>query len=97
MTDTVAKKENQDSVVYQSEDGQVSFEVNVLDETVWLTQSDMVNLFERDQSVIARHISNIFKENELVKNSVHAKYAYTASDGKVYEVDPYSLDVVIKS
>lgn len=81
--------------VYKSNDGEVSFDVNVMDNSVWLSQADMVILFERDQSVIARHIRNIFKENELEKNSVYAKYAYTATDGKTYEVDHYSLDMVI--
>ena len=52
-------------------------------------------LFGRDQSVIARHISNIFKEGELERDSVYAKFAYTASDGKTYQVAFYNLDVII--
>jgi hypothetical protein len=63
--------------------------------TVWLTQGQMVMLFERDQSVISRHINNIFKEGELDRNSVYAKFAYTAADGKIYWVDFYNLDVII--
>jgi len=64
-------------------------------ETVWLSQAQMVELFGRDQSVIARHIRNIFKEGELERDSVYAKFAYTASDGKTYQIDFYNLDVVI--
>jgi len=52
-------------------------------------------LFERDKSVISRHIKNIFKEQELNRNSVVAKNATTAPDGKVYQVDYYNLDVII--
>ena len=55
----------------------------------------MVILFERDQSVISKHINNIFKEGELEKDSVYAKFAYTAADEKVYQVDYYNLDVII--
>ena len=64
-------------------------------ETVWLTQDDMSFLFERDKSVISRHIRNIFTEGELEKNRVVAKNATTGSDGKTYEVIYYNLDVVI--
>ena len=55
----------------------------------------MVLLFGRDQSVISKHIRNIFKEGELDKKSVYAKFAYTAADGKNYEVEHYNLDVII--
>ena len=64
-------------------------------ETVWLSQAQMVQLFGRDQSVIARHIRNVFKEGELERDSVYAKFACTAADGKTYQVDYYNLDVVI--
>ena len=55
----------------------------------------MAELFQRDRSVIGKHVRNIFKEGELDKNSVWAKFAYTASDGKEYNVDYYNLDVII--
>ncbi|ETP71653.1 hypothetical protein UYO_2409 [Lachnospiraceae bacterium JC7] len=55
----------------------------------------MAELFQRDRSVIGKHVRNIFKEGELVKDSVWAKFAYTASDGKEYNVDFYNLDVII--
>ena len=81
-------------LVYESEAGN-RLEVRIDGETVWLTQDQMSRLFGRDQSVVARHIRNIFKERELDRRSVYAKFAYTAADGKTYQVAFYSLDVVI--
>ena len=81
--------------IYQSEDGKTEINVQLDNETVWLSLYQMVELFERDKSVISRHISNIFKEKELKKDSVVAKNATTASDGKSYQVDYYNLDVII--
>ena len=69
--------------------------VHVEEETVWLSQAQMAQLLGRDQSVISRHINNIFKEKELDKYSVYANFAYTANDGKNYDVDYYNLDVII--
>jgi hypothetical protein len=69
--------------------------VTVDKETVWLSLKQLVELFDRDKSVISRHVNNIFREGELDRNSVVAKNATTASDGKVYGVDYYNLDVVI--
>ena len=65
------------------------------DETVWLNLEQMADLFKRDKSVISRHIKNIFLEEELDKISVVANFATTASDGKIYQVDYYNLDVII--
>ena len=73
----------------------MKLEVRLENETVWLSIDEMSQLFGRDISVIGKHIRNIFKEGELVKDSVWAKFAYTASDGKVYQVDYYNLDVII--
>ena len=71
-------------VVYKTADD-IRLEVQTDGETVWLTQEQMCLLFGRTQSVIARHIANIFKEGELDRDSVYAKNAYTAaSDGKIY-------------
>lgn len=81
-------------IIYQP-DETIKLDVRFENETVWLTQAQMVILFERNQSVIARHISNIFHEGELDKKSVYAKFAYTASDQKKYNVAFYNLDVVI--
>jgi len=81
-------------VVYQP-DETIRLDVRLENETVWLTQEQMALLFGRDQSVIARHVGNIFKEGELSRDSVYAQNAYTASDGKTYLVACYNLDVVI--
>ncbi len=86
---------NQQIEIYQLENGQTEINVQLEKETVWLSLNQMVELFDRDKSVISRHIRNIFKENELKKVSVVAKNATTASDGKVYQVDFYNLDVII--
>ena len=82
-------------VIYQTEDGVSKLTVNMRDETVWLSLDQMAELFQRDRSVIGKHVRNIFKEGELKKDSVWAKFAYTAADGKDYNVDFYNLDVII--
>ena len=87
--------ENQGEIVLYQLDKEVKLEVRLENETVWLSIDEMSKLFGRDISVIGKHIRNIFKEGELVKDSVWAKFAYTASDGKVYQVDYYNLDVII--
>jgi len=84
----------QNIVVYEN-GANLRLQVKTDGETVWLTQEQMAMLFGRDQSVIARHIGNIFKEGELERASVYAKSAYTASDGKTYQVAFYNLDVII--
>lgn len=81
-------------ILYQSENA-TQLEVRIENETVWLSLSQMSDLFERDKSVISRHIRNIFEESELDKLSVIAKNATTASDGKIYQVEYYNLDVII--
>lgn len=81
--------------IYTSEDGQVSLNVSFEQETVWLSLDQMTELFAKDKSVISRHIKNIFYEKELDKESVVAKNATTASDGKTYQVSYYNLDVII--
>lgn len=84
----------QNIIVYEP-NAELRLQVKTDGETVWLTQEQMAVLFGRDQSVIARHIANIFKEGELERDSVYAKFAYTAADGKTYQVAFYSLDVII--
>lgn len=77
------------------ENQEVKLEVNMQDETVWLSLDQMAMLFDRDKSVISRHIKNILKEELSDNNSVIAKFATTAKDGKTYQVDYYNLDVII--
>jgi death-on-curing family protein len=81
--------------IYQTPDGQLQMEVQFEKDTVWLSQSQISTLFNRDRTVITKHINNIFKEGELVHDSVCAKFAHTAEDGKIYQVDFYNLDVII--
>jgi hypothetical protein len=82
-------------VLYQTEDGRTRLEVQFKGETAWLSLNQMAELFQRDKSVVSRHISNIFEERELVRESVVANFATTAADGKTYRVEYYNLDVII--
>ena len=88
-------KEKADMIIYTTEDGLTKVETTFDGDTVWLSIDQMAELFQRDRSVIGKHVRNIFKEGELEKESVWAKFAYTATDGKVYNVDYYNLDVII--
>ena len=83
-------------VLYQPDES-ISLHVKIdgAFKTVWLSLDQMAELFGRDRSVIGKHVRTIFKEGELQKDSVWAKFAYTASDGKTYQVDYYNLDVII--
>lgn len=83
-------------VLYQPDES-ISLHVKIdgAFKTVWLSIDQMAELFGRDRSVIGKHVRTIFKEGELQKDSVWAKFAYTASDGKTYQVDYYNLDVII--
>lgn len=82
-------------VIYQSENGQTSIDVTLQNESVWLNLNQLSELFGRDKSVISRHLKNVFNEGELDSSSVVAKNATTGSDGKMYQVDYYNLDVII--
>jgi hypothetical protein len=82
-------------LIYQTEDGLTKIDVNMQNETVWLSLDQMADLFQRDKSTISRHIKNIFDEGELDRNSVVANFATTAADEKTYQVDYYNLDVII--
>ena len=86
---------NSDLLMYQTEDGQTKIDVRINEETAWLSLSQMTELFQRDKSVISRHIKNVFVERELDEKAVVAFFATTASDGKTYNVAYYNLDVII--
>lgn len=77
------------------EDQEVKLEVNLKDETVWLTQKQMAELFDKDRRTITRHIQNIYKDDELEENSVCSFFEHTAEDGKTYKVQYYNLDMII--
>lgn len=84
-----------DFVLYTSQDGAVRVDVFVHNESVWLTQKAMQDLFDRSKSTVSEHISNVFKEGELIENQVVRKFRTTADDGKDYDVSYYNLDVII--
>jgi hypothetical protein len=82
-------------ILYTTPEGTARVEVFFQDETLWLSLNQIAELFQRDKSVISKHISNIFKEGELQYASVVAKFATTAADGKTYQVEHFNLDVII--
>ncbi len=82
-------------LIYQSEDGLTNIEVKMEDETVWLTQQQMAELFQTSKSNVSEHIKHIFEEGELDENSVVRKFRTTASDGKNYNMIHYNLDMII--
>lgn len=92
----IETKENSTSeiIIYRNTDGP-AVEVSFTGDSAWLSLQQIAGLFGRDKSVISRHIKNIFKEAELSAKSVVAKNAITATDGKVYQVDFYNLDMII--
>ena len=81
--------------IYQAPDGGIQMDVRLEKESLWLNLNQLATLLDRDKSVISRHLRNIFKEGELKHESVVAKNATTASDGKTYQVDYYNLDAII--
>ena len=91
----IKKFESPSVNIFKSKDGRVALDVELDNDSVWLTREQLSKLFDRTRTVIGRHIRNIFKENELEESSVCAKFAHTAADGKTYSVQCYSLDVII--
>lgn len=85
----------QQVTIYTTQDGQAQLSVAMDRDTVWLSLDQLAQLFERDKSVISRHLRNIFAEGELERSAVVAKNATTAADGKTYQVDYYNLDAII--
>jgi hypothetical protein len=82
-------------IIYHPDNLTERIEVKMEDETVWLSLNQIATLFDRDKSVISKHLKNIFNEEELIKISVVAFFATTASDGKTYQVEHYNLDAII--
>ena len=82
-------------IIYQADKESVSLEVRIEDETVWLTQAQMAELFQTTRNNITLHISNIFSEKELEENSACKESLLTANDGKRYKTKFYNLDVII--
>lgn len=86
---------NNEIILFETEDRKISLPVMVKDETVWLNRNQLSELFERDIKTIGKHINNALKEELSGQNTVVAKFATTASDGKKYMVEHYNLDVII--
>ena len=82
-------------LVYQTEDKKLKLDVRFQGETVWLSLNQLAVLFQRDKSVISRHIKNVFDEGELMRAAVVAESATTAADGKTYQVEFFNLDMII--
>ena len=94
----VTQKNTGELIIYESKEGNIKLDVNLENETVWLSLEQMARLFERDKSVISRHIKNVFKEEELDEALTVAKFATVQKEGeRVVErnIDYYNLDVVI--
>ena len=92
---------NSEIIIYQTDDGQTKIDVRLQDETVWLSQAQMSKLFQKDRSVIGKHIKNIFDEGELNENEVCVNFAHTTQHGAIkgktqnQNVKLYNLDVII--
>ena len=89
------KENNSQIIIYQTESGETKLDVRFENETVWLTQMQMAELFGKSKKTISEHIGNIFKEGELTENSVVRNFRTTAQDGKLYNTNFYNLDVII--
>ena len=98
MSENMPAKLESDILLYQTEDGQTRVQVRLENETVWLSLSQMAELFQRDKSVVSRHIGNIFKEGELARAATVAKYATVQQEGGrevSRNVEYFNLDVII--
>lgn len=79
--------EHGEIIIYEARDGKSSIEVHLYEETVWLAQSQMTELFDRNKRTISEHIRNVFKEGELDEQTVVRKFRITAGDGKSYDTN----------
>jgi len=82
-------------LLYKTPNGKVKVEIFLRDENIWLTQEKIAELFYIDRTVITKHLKNIFETGELQENSVCAKFAHTADDGKTYQTKFYNLDTIV--
>lgn len=91
----MSSENHSEILMYQTEDGQTKIDVKMEDETVWLTQPQIVELLQSSKSNISEHIKHIFDEGELEENAVVRNFRTTAADGKKYDMKYYNLDVII--
>ncbi len=89
------KEHTNNIVIYEDKKGNIELRADIEKDTIWATQEQISKLFECERSVITKHLRNIFKDQELQENSVCAKLAHTATDGKRYKVQCYNLDAII--
>lgn len=89
------KQDNGEIVIYNTVDGNTRIDVRFIDDTVWLSQAQLCNLYQTSKSNISEHIKHIFEEGELTEESVVRKFRTTSSDGKNYNVLHYNLDMII--
>ena len=87
--------EQNNLLIYKDKNGDIVVDAIYKDETLWLSQKSMAKVFEVDRTVITKHLKNIFTDGELDKDTVCAKIAHTAEDGKIYQIEFYNLDAII--
>jgi hypothetical protein len=86
---------NSEIIICQNSEGNIKIDVRLEEETVWLTQAQICELFQKSKATISEHIKNVFEEGELNENSVVRNFRTTAVDGKSYDTNYYNLDVII--
>lgn len=86
---------NSEILIYQNSEGNIKIDVRLEEESVWLTQAQLCELFQKSKATISEHIKNVFEEGELIESSVVRNFRTTAADGKNYETNYYNLDVII--
>ena len=91
----IEKQNTGEMIIYQTPKKDIKIDVRFEGETVWLTQAQIAEMFGVERSVTTKHIRNILTDKELNANSVCAKFAHTADDGKTYQVQFYNLDIVL--
>ena len=94
MTDKMAENK---VIIYTANDGTTKIDVKLEEETLWLTQAQMCELYQTSKSNVSKHIKHIFEEGELIKEATVRKFRTTATDGKVYMVSHYTLDMIIQA
>jgi len=89
------QENNSQIIIYQTDSGETKLDVRFENETVWLTQMQLCELFDKSKATISEHIKHVFEEGELLEDSVVRKFRTTAQDGKNYNTNFYNLDVII--
>lgn len=89
------KKIINDTIIYQTKNGAITLKQNASADMLWATQNQIADIFEVKRPAVTKHIRNILKDKELDANSVRSKMEHIAEDGKAYEVQFYSLDVIL--